>query len=168
MDLGPYVEAVRQDLGAAAEAAGAEVEAAAHRLAFALEPSMRLALLDALGDATAEISAALPAGGVELRLRGREPRFVVLVPGTHESPVSPGPPEPGPATTPPGTGTAEGDDATARVSLRLPESLKAQAEEAAAREGVSLNNWLVRAATRALHPSTPPPPFARRLSGWAR
>ncbi len=168
MELGPYVEAVRHDLGAAAEAAGADVEAAAQRLAFALDPSMRLALLDALGDAAAEISAALPVGGIELRLRGREPRFVVLVPETQGSPIPPGSPDLPPTPAPPGMPTAEGDDATARVSLRLPESLKAQAEEAAAREGVSLNNWLVRAATRALHPSAPPPPFARRLSGWVR
>src|SRR5919202_532894 len=32
----------------------------------------------------------------------------------------------------------------ARISLRLPETLKAALEAAAAREGVSVNTWLVR------------------------
>src|SRR5919197_851585 len=47
------------------------------------------------------------------------------------------------------------DDAlSVRITLRLPESLKAAVESAAARDGVSVNTWLVRA-------------LARAVSGWA-
>jgi len=67
------------------------------------------------------------------------------------------------------------DDGTARLTLRLPESLKARAEQAAAATGLSVNAWLVRAVQAALDgPQTPPgpPPGSRhpgrRLSGWAR
>lgn len=47
---------------------------------------------------------------------------------------------------------AEGDDGggTARVNLRLPAHLKARAEEAASREGLSANAWLVRAVSAAV------------------
>src|SRR6266576_1660065 len=40
------------------------------------------------------------------------------------------------------------DGHTARISLRLPETLKTAVESAAAREGVSVNTWIVRALTR--------------------
>ena len=44
---------------------------------------------------------------------------------------------------------ASGDlELVARISLRLPEPLKAAVEAAAAREGVSVNTWLVRSITR--------------------
>ena len=46
---------------------------------------------------------------------------------------------------------SEEDGAVARITLRIPESVKARAEELAARSGHSLNTWLVnivRAATR--------------------
>jgi hypothetical protein len=40
--------------------------------------------------------------------------------------------------------------ATSRINLRLPEDVKAGVEEAAARERISVNSWLVRAAAAAL------------------
>ena len=47
----------------------------------------------------------------------------------------------------------------ARINLRLPEQLKAAAEQAAARERLSVNAWLVRAAAAAVdgRRDTPPP-----------
>jgi uncharacterized protein (DUF1778 family) len=45
---------------------------------------------------------------------------------------------------------AEDGDSNARISLRLPESLKSQIEQAAGRDGVSVNTWLVRAASSAV------------------
>ena len=66
---------------------------------------------------------------------------------------------------------ADDDGATARVTLRLPEPLKAQAEERAGSEGLSVNAWLVRAVAGAIH--LPPPtvtshPGERRITGFAR
>ena len=146
MDITPYVESLRHDLTAAAEAGGPEARAAAERLALALDPAMRLALMDALSQAAAEITAELPAGSVDVRLRGREPELVVDVPRL--SPAAPTP------LAPPAAGEdAEGaeDDAVARITLRLPESVKYKAEELATKGGHSLNSWIVnvvRTATR--------------------
>src|SRR6476646_4501642 len=144
MDITPYIDSLRRDLTAAAEAAGPETRAAAERLTFALEPSARLALMEAVSQAAAEITAEMPSGGVDVRLAGRELDFVVHV----AAPTPPNPPAP---PTPPAAEEVEEDDSIARVTLRLPESVKARAEELAARSGHSLNTWLVnvvRAATR--------------------
>ena len=155
MDITPYVENLRRDLAAAAEAGGPEARAAAERLALALDPAVRLTLMDALSQAAAEITAELSAGSVEVRLRGREPELVVDVP-TAPMAAAPGV---APTTVPPGADTPaeaedEGDDedgAVARITLRIPESLKYKAEELAAKGGHSLNSWIVnvvRNATR--------------------
>lgn len=144
MDITPYVEALRRDLAAAAEAGGPEARAAAERLSLALDPAMRLALMDALSQAAAEITSELPAGSIDVRLRGREPEFVVDVPPAAAA-TPPGPPPP------PERDAEDEDDTVARITLRLPESLKTKAEELAARSGHSLNTWLVttiRNATR--------------------
>jgi len=147
MDITPYVESLRHDLAAAAEAGGPEARAAAERLALALDPAVRLALMDALSQAAAEITAELPAGSVDVRLRGREPELVVDVP-TMPIPAPPAPPAP---PSPEDAPEVDEDDAVARITLRLPESLKYRAEELASKGGHSLNSWIVnvlRAATR--------------------
>jgi hypothetical protein len=153
MDITPYVESLRHDLAAAAEAGGPEARAAAERLALALDPAVRLALMDALSQAAAEFTAELGAGSVDVRLKGREPQFVVDVPTMPmPAPAAPTPPTPPGAPQPPDREDEEEEDgATARITLRIPESLKAKAEELAARTGHSLNSWLVntiRDATR--------------------
>ena len=53
---------------------------------------------------------------------------------------------------------------TARITLRLPEALKTMVEDAAAREGVSVNTWIVRALSR--ESSNAPRPQSR-LTGYA-
>ena len=144
MDITPYIESLRRDLVAAAEAAGPETRAAAERLTFALDPSARLALMEAVSQAAAEITAEMPAGGVDVRLNGRELDFVVQA-----APAAAPTPPPPPA--PPSAEEAEEEGGVARITLRMPESVKAKAEELAARSGHSLNTWLVnivRAATR--------------------
>src|SRR5690242_21299940 len=129
MDLTPHVEQIRRQLAVAAEAGGEDARALADRLTAPLESAVRLTLLDALSAAADEITRELAPGSVEVRLRGGEPDFVVVPPATHE------PPEP-PAAPPP----ADPDDAaTARINLRLPEHIKAAAEQAAARERLSVN-----------------------------
>jgi hypothetical protein len=148
MDITPYVESLRHDLAAAAEAGGPEAKAAAERLALALDPAVRLALMDALSQAAAEITSELPAGQIDVRLRGREPEFVVDVPTVPMQAAAPAPPAP---PSPEEIEEAEGDDAVARITLRIPESVKYKAEELAAKGGHSLNSWIVnaiRGATR--------------------
>ena len=44
----------------------------------------------------------------------------------------------------------------ARVNLRMPDQLKARAEQAAANERLSLNAWLVKAVAAALERAEPP------------
>src|SRR6185312_7861098 len=80
MDLTSYVDSLRRELADAAELGGAEARALAERLSGPLESAARLALLDALSAATDEITRDLAPGSVELRLRGREPSFVVTTP----------------------------------------------------------------------------------------
>lgn len=146
MDITPYVESLRRDLAAAAEAGGPEAKAAAERLTLALDPAMRLALMDALSQAAAEITSELPAGSVDVRLRGREPELVVDVPTLPLAAQTAAGPE---VSAEPDDD--EDDGAMARITLRIPESLKAKAEEMASRQGQSLNTWLVttiRNATR--------------------
>lgn len=145
MDITPYVESLRRDLLAAAEAAGPEARAATERLAYALDPAARLALMEAISQAAAEITAELPAGGVDVRLQGRELEFSV-----HAAP--PAPPTAPEPPAPPSAEEDEEDGNVARITLRIPESVKVKAEELAGRSGNSLNTWLVnvvRAATRA-------------------
>ncbi|CAA9378854.1 MAG: hypothetical protein AVDCRST_MAG21-1655 [uncultured Nocardioidaceae bacterium] len=147
MEITSFVEALRRDLGHAAEAGDEDVRAAADRLALALDPAVRLMLMDALSQAASEITNELDDTVVEVRLKGREPAFVVSrVPGPQVPPTTP-PGAPGPPP-PPGAdeGLDDGDDAVARITLRLPESLKVRAEELAAGRGQSLNTWLVNAA----------------------
>lgn len=145
MDITPYIDSLRRDLMAAAEAGGDEVRQAAERLSFALDPSARLALMEAISQAAAEITAEMPDGGVDVRLNGRELDFVVdSTPMPLATPIPPVPPA---AHAPP---VPDEDEGLARVTLRIPESVKARAEEKAAAAGHSLNTWLVnvvRAAT---------------------
>jgi hypothetical protein len=145
MDITPYVDSLRRDLVAASEAGGEDIKAAAQRLALALDPAARLALMEAISQAADEITAEMAAGSVDVRLNGRELDFVVAAPV--QPPAPPAPP------APPGIDEAEEDGGTvARITLRIPESVKVRAEELAARSGHSLNTWLVqvvRAATAA-------------------
>ncbi|GGO74438.1 pilus assembly protein HicB [Nocardioides deserti] len=146
MDITPYVESLRRDLLAAAEAAGPEARQVAERLTFALDPAARLAMMEAVSQAAAEITAEMPAGGVDVRLSGRELDFVV-----DAAPAPPVAPAPAAPPAPPAPEAEPEDDAVARITLRLPESVKARAEELAGRSGQSLNTWLVnvvRGATR--------------------
>ncbi len=177
MDITPYLDRLRRDLQAAAESAGPEAREIAERLGYALDPAVRLAVMEAISHAAAEITAAMADGSVEVRLDGRDLDFVV------DAGLPVAPPAPPAAPVPPGVPAAE-DEGLARVSLRLPESLKTRADDAAVQAGQSLNTWLVnliRSATseRAVHvdvdlssvPFGRDFPFAnrpgdRRMTGW--
>jgi hypothetical protein len=166
MDLNQYVENLRRELAVAADAGGEDARALAERLTAPLESAIRLMLLDALSAAADEITRELAPGSVELRLRSGEPEFVVT-PAPGDEAIEPSPDDPAPA--PP-----EGDEgATARINLRLPEQLKAGIEQAAGRERLSVNAWLVRVAAGAVaHDDRRPPQRSGRIgqgyTGWVR
>lgn len=169
MELTEYIESIRRQFAAAAEAGGDEAKAQAERLFAPLESAIRLALQDALAAAAEEITTELAPGSVELRLRGREPQFVVSLPQAEA------PPEVGEFSVS-GLVSPEGDEgATARINLRLPEHLKIRVDEAAASEGLSINTWLVRATSAALERGKSarrqdrrPPSGSQRYTGWSR
>lgn len=169
MDLTRYVDELQHQLATAAAAGGDEARALADRLTAPLDAAVRLVLLEALSSAANEITAELAPGSVGVRLQGRDPEFVVT---------------PAPASTfedaalaaePARPAVLDPDDlSTSRTTLRLPDQLKAQVEAAAAREGVSVNTWLVRTVAAALHPAVPSRTTAPRsstsgrLTGWVR
>ena len=151
MDLRPYIESIHQQLAETAEAAGDEARALAERLAAPLDAAIRLALQDALAAAAAEITVELAPGSVELRLRGRNPEFVVTAPAVEESVDDFSGAGYGPASGAPSLGAADTEEGgISRINLRLPDHLKTRVEEAASSEGLSVNTWLVRAASSTL------------------
>lgn len=173
MDLTPYVEAFRQQLLLAAEAGGDDAVRVAERLTVAVDSVARLVLLEALSAAANEITADLAPGSIDVRLRGRDPEFVVVAPPEVEP--SADQPTARPTTTTPGPAAETDATATSRITLRLSEQIKARIEEAAASEGLSVNSWLLRSASAALDPArgAPPPtrggaPSGQRFVGWAR
>src|SRR4051812_29804110 len=110
MQTAPYVEALRREVAAAA--GDPSTAAVVERLAASLEAAAHLWLLDVATQAAAQVSGQLPSGHVEVRLDGRDPELVY---------VAEPEPEPAPAAAP--------DDAyAARITLRLPDALKAQVE----------------------------------------
>ncbi|RLV49919.1 toxin-antitoxin system HicB family antitoxin [Nocardioides mangrovicus] len=151
MELSPYVDRLRSDLTDAAAAGGEETRVVAERLMLALDPATRMVLLEALSQAAAEITGELPRDAVDVRMVGREPEFVVTHVGDVEetAPITAAPlaPEPPAAPAPPEPPV---DDSLSRITLRLPESVKTRAEEAAAADGLSLNSWLVDAVRAVL------------------
>lgn len=185
MDLRLYVDDIHRQLAAAAEAGGDDARALAERLAAPLDAALRLALQDALAAAAEEITIELAPGSVELRLRGRDPEFVVTPPPTGPAggpadETGAGPPDTagdwpaGAADAPAAPGLAD-DGAMARINLRMPEHLKTQVEYAAGGEGLSVNAWLVRAAAAALERTgagpqrvSRAPRGSQRFTGWVR
>jgi hypothetical protein len=148
MKLAPLIGLLRDDLAATASIGDENVAAAAGRLADTLEPAVRLRVLEMLGQAALELSPQLPYGHVEVRLAGQDPEFV-FVEGTRTSESS------------------QSEDMSARITLRLPDSVKRAVETAAAREGTSINTWLVRTVSRAASPDKPFQP-GRHISGYGR
>lgn len=158
MDLSPYVDSVRAGVADAAALADDHTRHVADRLGAAIDAATRLALIKALSDAAESISADLAPGSVALRMSGSEPEFAVSLPSAETAdeptlllperePDDPDEPE------------AE-DEPVARISLRLPASVKAKVDQMADREQISTNAWLLRAVMDALGDRRP------RAAGW--
>ena len=152
MEMAHHIHAIQEDLAAAASLASDEATVeAGRRLTQALGSSLHLRLLDVVSEAALALSGSVP-GRIEVRLAGRDPELVSIE--EEEEPERPQ--------------TASADDAfSARITLRLPEGLKAQLEVAANVEGTSVNAWIVRALQRGLEPRTRSVRTGRRLSGYA-
>ncbi|MFF0226380.1 toxin-antitoxin system HicB family antitoxin [Streptomyces sp. NPDC004629] len=171
MDLTPYVDTLRRELAVAAEAGGEDARELAERLTAPLESATRLTMLNVLSAAMDEITRELAPASVDVRLRGLDPDFVVTLP-----PAADGIAEPAARLEPlTPTAPAEADEGgTARINLRLPAQLKARAEEAASRDGLSVNAWLVRAVSAGVDGGTQPrtPERTRTVgqsfTGWVR
>src|SRR6266540_6213131 len=149
MQLQRFIDALKADLSAVAELGDEATGEAANRLVMTLQASVGLRLLDALSEAALELNEKLPSGHVEVRLSGQDPELVFV----SDEPEAP---------------PAAGDEAyTSRITLRLPEALKTMVEEAAAREGVSVNTWIVRALSRSSS-AAPTTRTSNRLTGYAQ
>jgi Ribbon-helix-helix protein, copG family. len=171
MDLRPYIETIHSQLDALAQAGGDEARELARQLIQPLDAAIRLAIQDALAAAAEEITVELAPGSVELRIRGREPQFVVTLPPADASDdAADDDARPNEWVAP---RSAEGDEAAmARINVRMPEALKARVEDAAEREGLSTNAWLVRAAAARVERregtfGRRAPQGPQRYSGWA-
>jgi hypothetical protein len=169
MDLTPYVDTLRRELAVAAEAGGEDARELAERLTAPLESATRLAMLNVLSAAMDEITRELAPGSVDVRLRGLDPDFVVTPPSGDDGPMEAATPAEALRHEP-----SDGDEGTARVNLRLPARLKSRAEEAASREGLSVNAWLVRAVSAAVDGGARPRTTERTktigqsFTGWVR
>jgi HicB family len=149
MQIDGYVQALREDLARVAAVGDESTARAADLLAVALESSLGRRLQEALAEAALELTAQLDNGRVEVRVAGGDPELVLV--REEETALEPA------------------DEAsTARITLRLPESLKVRIEAAANREGVSVNTWLVQALQRSAEPRSPAGGSRHRLTGYGR
>lgn len=177
MNLNSYVNNLGREFAALAEVSGEESRALVERLTGSLESAIRMTLLDALSGAADEITRELAPGSVQLRLRGRDPDFVVTLPPAERPGLAAEDAAAAVNSAPDSDLPIAEDGPSARINVRLPEQLKAAIEEAAAREGRSVNAWLVRAAAAGLRRADGdqrPEPRAKgkrskqQFSGWVR
>ena len=150
MQIDGYIQALREDLARVAAVGDESTARAAELLAMALEAALGRRLLEALGEAALELSPQLDGGRVEVRFAGADPEFVFVREEADE-------PEP-----------AGDDPLSARITLRLPDALKQRIEEAASREGVSVNTWIVQSLVRNASGASNRRSSGRRLTGYGR
>ena len=128
-----------------------------------------------LSAASDEITRDLAPGSVQVRLRGRDPEFVVTLPPAEPTQSAAADISASVAGGTDGDLLTADDGPAARINVRMPEQLKSAIEEAAAKEGRSVNAWLSRAAAAALQGASQRPEprgggarGARQFSGWVR
>ncbi|MEU5836171.1 hypothetical protein ABZ820_21200 [Streptomyces diacarni] len=177
MEMRPYVDELCHEFLVAATGGGEDTRALAERLIGPLETATRLTLLKALSAAADEITRDLAPGSVEVRLRGLDPHFVATLPPAEESYADEGEDDyefvsgGAPAVRPPEGVGGEAASGTARINFRPPEHLKVLIDEAAGKQGLSVNAWLVRACGAVLASENRKgerraPRGEQRYSGW--
>ena len=134
MKMSLVVEGLRSDVVSVGELGDDTVAEVADRIAALLGRSVPGRVLDLLSDVAAEVSAELPEGHLEIRVAGDDVDLAYV--------------EDAPAVAPRGA-EGEGGELSARITLRLSESLKARVESGAAHEGISVNAYVVRVLERA-------------------
>jgi HicB family len=151
MQIDGHIQALREDLVRVAAVGDEATTRAADLLSVAIEASLQRRIQDVLTEAALELNAQLDGAHVEVRIAGRDPELVLV----RED----------------GSVPDQVDEAfSARITLRLPESLKQRIESAAAREGASVNTWLVQAMQRAVESRRPNSMSSsrNRLTGYGR
>ncbi len=133
MKMSLVVDGLRSDVVAVAELGDETVAEVAERIADLLGRAVPGRVLDLLSGAAAELTATLPDGRVEIRVAGDDVDMTYV-----EDDLGSAPP------------AGDGDELSARISLRLGEGLKSRLEEGAAAEGVSVNTLIVRALERGM------------------
>jgi hypothetical protein len=151
MQLEVHIQAIQQDLATTAGLGDEATAEAARRMSEALASTLHLRLLDLLGEAAAEIGSQLSSGRVEVRLAGRDPELVLVI-----------------DETPDNVQLGAGEELKGRITLRLPEKLKAAVEASAEQEGISTNAWLVRTIAHALEWRPSRRGRHRRMQGYAQ
>src|SRR4051794_25635692 len=149
MQIDSHINALREELQRVASLGDEKTARAAELLSVALESSLARRLQDILGEAALELNSQLADSHVELRIAGHDLELVVV----RED----------------GDAPEAADEAfSARITLRLPESLKQRIESSAARESASVNTWLVQALQRAVESRRPSSSGRNRLTGYGR
>ena len=140
MRMSVVVDGLRSDVLTVGELGDDTVAEVAERIADLLSRSLPARVFELLSDVAAELSAELPEGRVEIRVIGDEVELAYVedehAPADHGEAV--------------GGASATGDagELSARISLRLSEGLKSRVEESAARQGLSVNTYIVRTLER--------------------
>ena len=147
MQIDGHIQALREDLARVASLGDEATAHVAEILSSAIESSLARRLQDILAEAALELNTQLDTGHVEVRVAGRDPELVYV----REEGGSP---------------EAVDEAFSARITLRLPESLKQRIDSAAAREGASVNTWLVQALQRAVEPRRGTGASRNRLTGY--
>jgi hypothetical protein len=149
MQIDGHINALREELRRMASLGDETTAHAAELLSVALESSLARRLQDILAEAALELNNQLADGHVEIRIAGRDLELVVV----REDGDAP---------------EAVDEAFSARITLRLPESLKQRIESSASREGASVNTWLVQALQRAVEPRRQHSSSRNRLTGYGR
>lgn len=131
------VDGLRSDVLSVGELGDDTVAEVAERIADLLGRSLPGRVLELLSEVAAELSSELPEGRVEIRVAGDDVELAYVAEERAGSAAADGAPDAG-----------DGGDLSARISLRLNEGLKARVEAGAAREGLSVNAYIVRTLER--------------------
>src|ERR1700693_347509 len=110
MNLTIVLDGLQEDLQGIAELGDERSAQIARRLGEVLGSNLRLKVFDLLSQAAVELSSKLPSGHIEVRLAGQEAALLVV------------------ESSPGGAAGMAGEELSARISLRLPESLKSAIE----------------------------------------
>lgn len=129
MHVQPVINAVRAALvnNSAVSSSDPTIEAAVNQLIESLGPALRVAAFDLAEQAAGEVRAQLPDHTVDIVLAEGDPALRISEGKT--------------ATT----SRPADEDFDARITLRLPPSLKDLIEDAAGMTGESVNQWVVEA-----------------------